>query len=70
MWPHHLLPRHYNNLAKRIAETPKAFFLNAGLACYLTGLINRLINNPCAEGHFRVTEQMPRDMAAGTTDCL
>ena len=31
----HLLPPHFNNFSKRIIKTPKLYFLDTGLLCYL-----------------------------------
>jgi len=34
----HLLPPHHANFAKRLVKTPKLFFLDTGLLCYLLGI--------------------------------
>ncbi|OGS20322.1 MAG: hypothetical protein A3J83_04275 [Elusimicrobia bacterium RIFOXYA2_FULL_40_6] len=46
----YLLNPYYNNLGKRITKAPKVYFLDCGLACYLTGINNRetLLNSPLA----------------------
>lgn len=31
----HLLPPHFNNFSKRIIKTPKLYFIDTGLLCYL-----------------------------------
>jgi uncharacterized protein len=33
-----LLPPHFNNLGKRVIKSPKVYFLDTGIACYLMGL--------------------------------
>ncbi|RKY82969.1 GTP-binding protein [candidate division KSB1 bacterium] len=45
-----LLPPYYRNLGKRIVKSPKVYFLDAGLVCYLTGIQteNHLFNGPMA----------------------
>ncbi|MBS1647277.1 MAG: ATP-binding protein [Bacteroidetes bacterium] len=35
-----LLPPHFNNLNKRIIKSPKLYFYDTGLACYLMGIYN------------------------------
>lgn len=37
----YLLPPYYNNLGKRIVKSPKIYFLDIGLVCYLTGIKNK-----------------------------
>jgi len=37
----YLLPPYYNNLGKRVTKAPKAYFLDIGLVCYLTGIRDR-----------------------------
>ena len=34
----HLLPPHHANFSKRLVKTPKLFFLDTGLLCYLLGI--------------------------------
>lgn len=34
----HLLPPYFNNLGKRIVKSPKLYFLDTGLCCYLSGI--------------------------------
>jgi predicted AAA+ superfamily ATPase len=50
----YLLPPYYGNLGKRITKTPKVYFVDCGLVCYLTGLKNRdhLLNGPMAGALF------------------
>jgi len=45
-----LLPSYYRNLGKRIVKSPKIYFLDVGLVCYLTGIQteNHLMNGPMA----------------------
>jgi predicted AAA+ superfamily ATPase len=45
-----LLPAYYRNLGKRIVKSPKVYFLDTGLVCYLTGIQteNHLLNGPLA----------------------
>jgi len=45
-----LLPPYYRNLGKRIVKSPKIYFLDVGLVCYLTGVQteNHLLNGPMA----------------------
>ncbi len=47
-----LLPPYYTNLGKRITKSPKIYFLDVGLACYLTGVRDEshLFKGPMA-GH-------------------
>ncbi len=47
-----LLPPYYSNLGKRITKSPKIYFLDIGLACYLAGVRDKahLFNGPMA-GH-------------------
>ena len=37
----YLLPPWFRNLTKRVIKTPKVYFLDTGLCCYLTGITNR-----------------------------
>lgn len=50
----YILPPYYRNLGKRITKSPKVFFLDVGLVCYLTGVNGRenLINGPLAGALF------------------
>ena len=43
-----LLPSYYRNLGKRVVKSPKIYFLDVGLVCYLTGIQteNHLFNGP------------------------
>ena len=45
-----LLPSYYRNLGKRLVKSPKIYFLDVGLVCYLTGIQteNHLLNGPMA----------------------
>ncbi|HDL17918.1 MAG TPA: ATP-binding protein [Bacteroidetes bacterium] len=45
-----LLPPYYRNLGKRIIKSPKVYFLDTGLVCYLTGIQteNHLFKGPMA----------------------
>ncbi len=49
-----LLPPYYHNLGKRITKSPKLYFLDSGLVCYLTGIRNseHLINGPMSSALF------------------
>ena len=49
-----LLPPYYRNLGKRITRSPKLYFLDVGLACYLTGHHTEelLLNGPMAGAFF------------------
>lgn len=49
-----LLPPYYSNLGKRITRSPKIYFLDVGLVCYLTGLHTEehLLNGPMAGALF------------------
>jgi predicted AAA+ superfamily ATPase len=44
----YILPPYYRNLGKRVTKSPKIYFLDIGLICYLTGLKSRghLFNGP------------------------
>ncbi len=46
----YLLPPYYQNLGKRIIKSPKVYFLDCGLVCYLTGIGTKelLLNGPMA----------------------
>ncbi len=46
----YVLPPYYRNLGKRITKSPKIYFLDVGLVCYLTGVKDRehLLNGPLA----------------------
>jgi predicted AAA+ superfamily ATPase len=46
----YLLPPYYNNLGKRVTKAPKAYFLDIGLVCYLTGIRDKthLLQGPLA----------------------
>ena len=50
----YILPPYYRNLGKRITKSPKIYFLDIGLVCYLTGLKTReyLLNGPLAGALF------------------
>lgn len=50
----YILPPYYRNLGKRITKSPKIYFSDVGLVCYLTGLKTRehLFNGPLAGGLF------------------
>lgn len=37
----YLLPPYYNNVGKRIVKSPKVYFLDIGMVCYLTGIRDR-----------------------------
>lgn len=49
-----LLPPYYNNLGKRIIKSPKVYFLDIGLVCYLTGIREKdhLLKGPMAGALF------------------
>jgi len=46
----YLLSPYYRNLGKRVTKTPKIYFLDCGLVCYLTGVRDQkhLFNGPLA----------------------
>jgi uncharacterized protein len=46
----YLLPPYYGNLGKRITKSPKVYFLDIGLVCYLTGIrdADHLLKGPLA----------------------
>lgn len=50
----YILPPYYRNLGKRVTRSPKIYFLDTGLVCYLTGLTTRehLLNGPLAGALF------------------
>ena len=50
----YILPPYYRNMGKRITKSPKIYFLDIGLVCYLTGLKTRdyLLNGPLAGALF------------------
>jgi len=50
----YLLPPYYVNLGKRITKSPKIYFLDIGLVCYLTGIRDRdhLLKGPLAGSLF------------------
>ena len=50
----YLLQPYYNNLGKRIIKSPKVYFLDCGLVCYLTGLRDEahLLQGPMAGALF------------------
>ncbi|MBU1147048.1 MAG: ATP-binding protein, partial [Candidatus Omnitrophica bacterium] len=50
----YILPPYYRNLGKRITKSPKVYFLDIGLACYLTGLKSstHVLNGPLAGALF------------------
>jgi hypothetical protein len=50
----YLLPPYYQNLGKRITKSPKVYFLDTGLVCYLVGLTDRdhLLKGPMAGALF------------------
>lgn len=37
----YLLPPYYNNFGKRVTKSPKIYFLDCGLVCFLTGISDR-----------------------------
>jgi len=45
-----LLPPYHSNLGKRVVKSPKVYFLDIGLVCYLTGIRDQdhLLNGPMA----------------------
>ena len=49
-----LLPPFYNNFGKRIVKSPKVYFLDCGLVCYLMGIKDKnfLLNGPFAGALF------------------
>ncbi|MBI9082226.1 MAG: ATP-binding protein [Desulfobacterales bacterium] len=50
----YLLPPYHSNLGKRITKSPKIYFFDCGLVCYLTGLkdSNHLMQGPMAGALF------------------
>lgn len=50
----YLLPPYYNNLGKRVIKSPKLYFLDIGIVCYLTGIRDRhhLLQGPMAGALF------------------
>jgi len=46
----YILPPYYRNLGKRITKSPKVYFLDVGLVCYLTGITTKesLFKGPMA----------------------
>lgn len=50
----YVLPPYYRNLGKRITKSPKIYFLDIGLVCYLTGIKTKeqLLNGPLAGALF------------------
>ena len=50
----YLLPPYYNNMGKRVTKSPKLYFLDCGLVCYLTGIKDKdhLIKGPMAGALF------------------
>jgi len=50
----YLLPPYYQNLGKRITKSPKVYFLDCGLVCYLVGLKSEeyLLKGPMAGALF------------------
>ena len=50
----YILPPYYRNLGKRITKSPKIYFSDVGLICYLTGLKTEehLLNGPLAGALF------------------
>ena len=66
----YLLPPYFNNIGSRIVKAPKIYFLDAGLACYLTGLESEahLLNGPMAGALFEnycVQEAVKHSFARG-----
>lgn len=50
----YLLPPYYNNLGKRITKSPKIYFTDTGIVCYLTGISDKthLLQGPMAGSLF------------------
>ena len=50
----YLLPPYYNNLGKRIIKSPKIYFTDIGIVCYLTGIKDKthLLQGPMAGALF------------------
>jgi predicted AAA+ superfamily ATPase len=50
----YLLPPYYNNLGKRIIKSPKIYFTDIGIVCYLTGVRDKthLLQGPMAGALF------------------
>lgn len=50
----YLLPPYYQNFGKRITKSPKVYFVDCGLVCYLTGIETKahLLNGPMAGALF------------------
>jgi uncharacterized protein len=66
----YLLPPYFHNIGSRIVKSPKVYFLDAGLACYLTGLEseNHLLNGPMAGALFEnycIQEAVKHSFARG-----
>lgn len=66
----YLLPPYFRNIGSRIVKSPKVYFLDAGLVCYLTGLEseNHLLNGPMAGAlfeNFCIQEAVKHSFALG-----
>ncbi|MDF7826211.1 ATP-binding protein [Pontiellaceae bacterium B12227] len=66
----YLLPPYFKNIGSRIVKSPKVYFLDAGLACYLTGLESEahLLNGPMAGALFEnycIQEAVKHSFAQG-----
>lgn len=65
-----LVPPYYRNAGKRLVKTPKLYFLDSGLVCYLLGirsaadLANSPFYGPIFEG-FVISEMLKAQWAAG-----
>ena len=62
----YLLPPYYKNLGKRLVRTPKIYFIDNGLVCYLTGIdtLSQLLKGPMAGALFEnyvITEVIKRE---------
>ena len=67
----YLLPPYFSNIGSRIVKSPKLYFLDAGLVCYLTGLesASHLLKGPMAGALFEnycIQEAVKRSFARGT----
>mgnify|MGYP000890129343 CR=1 FL=1 len=68
----YLLPPYHRNLGKRIAKSPKVYFLDIGLVCYLTGIRDRhhLLHGPMAGAlfeNFCIQEAVKATLARGVS---
>lgn len=67
-----MLPPYYENIGKRLTKTPKIYFYDTGLACYLLGIENedQLKNHPLRGNLFEnmvINEAMKNRFNQGKT---